>query len=194
MEPFSYGPLDNQPSVPLEAYYTDPAYISYIQDSLFQQPGDLPAYDLISEQNDFDADQNVGPSVNQLEHHLGRISSSIADGRETEDQSQVSPLIPNDLLIEAPSQSDYGEDDTATEDRSSNSDFHGDEDALSDDDNEEEESTNSGDFIVAAEECSSHTEKPGQTRNDKGFLEWLDPKIKRWRKYQDLCFVTLYES
>jgi hypothetical protein len=54
----------------------------------------------------------------------------------------------------------------------------------SEDTEDAEWNIDTGRFIVAAENCNTHTEKPGTVREENGYLEWLEPKTKRWRKYQ----------
>ncbi len=60
----------------------------------------------------------------------------------------------------------------------------------SEDTEDDEWKIDTGRFIVAAEDCNTHTEKPGTVREDNGYLEWLEPKTKRWREYQvSILFV-----
>lgn len=49
---------------------------------------------------------------------------------------------------------------------------------------DDEWNIDSSTFIIAAEDCNTHTEKPGTVREGNGYLEWLEPKTKRWCKYQ----------
>lgn len=133
-----------------------------------QVPTPLESYGSLPHNMPTTARPDMGPQDN------------VVGPQNFQELSSSSQPEPSTALGSGPGQLSPGQEDADNADQSVNFDSVSEDGEVSevsevfDEEEEEEDSIDNGDFIVAGNDCSSHTEKPGTTREDNGFLEVCD--------------------